>query len=453
MEHPSEHNCPINRLSFDIFHEIFQQARLAKVTMYQIRSCDMSVAISHVCRQWRDYSLNIPTIWNQINFKRLGGSTDWERQLVYLERARNAPLDILIWSGEDRRTLLSVSKLAGILRILKPHLHRWRTLDVYVHFKGLRILDEQLRQASAPALEKLTIDVWVPCDYLPIWRLRLFSGGLPSLNYLKMPLSLPLDSSKRLQMDSIRKLYLSDFKWFFGQFPATEAILLLLSKFPNIEEVTMGLSFRLQPVYSPLSMTIPVQLPHLTSLKFLWGDALPEPLGVTLPIFDFIHAPRLRGINAPDIDNSIIHALGSSNPFPGLQRLRLSYFSSPNYPDLDTFPPSVLNAAFSNLSALTDLSFSNQNVPTILFCILQDHCPHLINLDFHYCGFSAEECRGLVLGRLTSKILSPFHRLEIQMSSLSKEDQLWLRSHVPEFIYGDVMDYLIMQRHIGDIIE
>lgn len=51
------------------------------------------VLVSHVCKRWRDIALATPSLWTLLDFQK---GTPFDKHIAFVERAKNAPLDIII---------------------------------------------------------------------------------------------------------------------------------------------------------------------------------------------------------------------------------------------------------------------------------------------------------------------------------------------------------------------
>ena len=57
------------------------------------REIPFQVLISHVCKRWRSVALNTPVLWSRLSFAK---GIPLDKHQTYIERARNAPLEITI---------------------------------------------------------------------------------------------------------------------------------------------------------------------------------------------------------------------------------------------------------------------------------------------------------------------------------------------------------------------
>ncbi|KAG8911778.1 hypothetical protein FRC02_006420 [Tulasnella sp. 418] len=180
-----------------------------------------------------------------------------------------------------------------------------------------------------------------------------------------------------------------------------------------------------------LPMTTPISLPHLVSCDIS---------GSTI-----IHAPILRSIKAPSVRipssgpilNNIMPIIATSNPFPNLENLTLTWWNSEMA--LDQHGISILQTALSNLPLLNNLVLLRQSQFSSVFGLLKSYCPRLTRLTLNQCRFTPSECFGMVEARATSKIVSPLESLVVTAlrdeGSFSEQDQSSFREILPEFIY------------------
>lgn len=59
------------------------------------------VLISHVCKRWRSVALDTPILWTHLHFEK---GTSLDRHQAYIERAKNAPLEIIIDCANESDT-------------------------------------------------------------------------------------------------------------------------------------------------------------------------------------------------------------------------------------------------------------------------------------------------------------------------------------------------------------
>ncbi|TFK74785.1 hypothetical protein BDN72DRAFT_832871 [Pluteus cervinus] len=171
------------------------------------------VLVSHVCRRWRDISLNTPLFWNKLNFTE---GLPFEKSRVWIERARDMPLDLEIDctvdddededddeeeveekqdDDEDPELEPAINKeaLAAILNLVIPYISQWRSLRFMVsYYEYMHMLLARLsRCPPAPQLEVLKLchyedceeyDAFEPCDF--VTPFQIFGGSAPNLKEL-----------------------------------------------------------------------------------------------------------------------------------------------------------------------------------------------------------------------------------------------------------------------------
>ncbi|KAG8961262.1 hypothetical protein FRC00_012834 [Tulasnella sp. 408] len=112
------------------------------------------ITASHVCRTWRQYALETGAFWAIIEFRQARIHPAMMKYRVWLERARDSPLDIFIGPHPFKNT--SVKHAKAIMRLIMPHVSRWRSFRVdRVPKKIARLIFDRLRDVSAPMLEIL----------------------------------------------------------------------------------------------------------------------------------------------------------------------------------------------------------------------------------------------------------------------------------------------------------
>ncbi|KAG8949703.1 hypothetical protein FRC03_000269, partial [Tulasnella sp. 419] len=435
VEPPLTRNCFIDNLTFDVLYKTFW---LVNVEELAAGNQEMPVIISHVCRKWRQYILDIPTMWSVIQFKSRGREEDWARQITYLKRSRSAPLDITVWGSRraDQDTYLGTSRVMEILRIVKPHIHRWRAIHIHLLPKSFRLFTDPLRKATAPALETLYVDMAPGWTLSSKWRCCMFNGGLPNLRVWKTDISQLPPMSTIPSMDKLRALHIADA---MGRSRKShhfkvDEVLYVLSRCSRLEHLSIMLRSYLDHTPRALPMTTPISLPHLVSCDINGS------LGIYVPILRHIKAPSVR-IQCPGpILNSIIPVIATSNPFPNLESLTLTdQYWWHSEMALDMFEISILQAALSNLPLLNNLVLLRQSQISSVFGLLKSYCPHLTRLTLDQCRFTPSECCGMVEARATSKIVSPLESLVVTAlrdeGSFSEQDQFSLRAILREFIY------------------
>ncbi|KAG8946595.1 hypothetical protein FRC04_011573 [Tulasnella sp. 424] len=123
-----QNSIHINNLPFDIFVLIWN---LARATDDNDRLY-FPVVVSHVCRTWRHYALQVSSFWSTIDFRTRKVNT--EKAQLWLQRSKNSPVSINIGSKPFQEA--SIPKVPE---------------------KVARVIFDRLRDASAPVLEVLEL--------------------------------------------------------------------------------------------------------------------------------------------------------------------------------------------------------------------------------------------------------------------------------------------------------
>ncbi|KZV62201.1 hypothetical protein PENSPDRAFT_758880 [Peniophora sp. CONT] len=101
---PPTTSTPINTLPAELLADIFQLGQEAHAEQHAEENSEVEedeeddympfeILASHVCRRWRDVALGTPSLWTFVDF---GEGPPFERSIAYLQRSREAPLDVII---------------------------------------------------------------------------------------------------------------------------------------------------------------------------------------------------------------------------------------------------------------------------------------------------------------------------------------------------------------------
>ncbi|KIO25207.1 hypothetical protein M407DRAFT_25431 [Tulasnella calospora MUT 4182] len=118
-------------------------------------SQDFPVALSHICRLWRQYALDTPGFWTSLRFK--NSIPEIEKYHTWLERSKDSPFDLEI--GWKPFTGASIKHVKAILRLIFPHVQRLRSLQVSkVPSKIITIIFDRLDNFHLMSLETLHVE-------------------------------------------------------------------------------------------------------------------------------------------------------------------------------------------------------------------------------------------------------------------------------------------------------
>jgi hypothetical protein len=149
--------APINRIPPEI---------LSLIPDYY-REDDMDedlVALTHVCRGWRDAFISRSSLWTKLDL------IDTDKTHTYIQRSQSSPLELYLRYDEV---------IDHAFPLITPHIRQLKslTVDAYVFPNVLRHFF-----CHAPLLKKLDISISAPDD--PVLDATLFNGDFSSLHEL-----------------------------------------------------------------------------------------------------------------------------------------------------------------------------------------------------------------------------------------------------------------------------
>ena len=155
--------APINRILPDI---------LLLIPKYWKRFKDENtIAMSHVCRCWRELLIADSSLWTCLDCRNL------DKTRVYIERSKSSRLEVSLWSYKD-----GLDPKDAFLLVV-PHLGRLGSFSIIGTEHPFRNLIQHISR-SIPLLRELTIDL--DCDCNPTLTIKLFNGDLSSLRTLSL---------------------------------------------------------------------------------------------------------------------------------------------------------------------------------------------------------------------------------------------------------------------------
>ncbi|VDC02417.1 unnamed protein product [Peniophora sp. CBMAI 1063] len=106
---PPTDSTPVHTLPAELLADIFQLGQDAHAELHEEIHADVDeddedefmpfeILASHVCKRWRDVALGTPSLWVYVDF---GEGPPFERSIAYLERSREAPLEVVIDCTSD----------------------------------------------------------------------------------------------------------------------------------------------------------------------------------------------------------------------------------------------------------------------------------------------------------------------------------------------------------------
>ena len=126
------------------------------------------VALTHVCRGWREVFVSRPTLWTNLK------CVDEDKTHVYLERSKSFPISLSLHS-------VYMAPPDSFFEFIPGISGRLKSLNVNLDSEDLQFISPYLSR-PAPLLEVL----WMRSEYNPELESTLFDGGLPSLRELRL---------------------------------------------------------------------------------------------------------------------------------------------------------------------------------------------------------------------------------------------------------------------------
>ena len=454
----------IHALPLDILYTIFHLATKADP--------HFSIALSHCCSSWRSFTLNTPSLWTTISFVKFrehilgkGGvqirvaSPDFAKQRAYLARSQDLLIDVVIgdeWPkferGLDDTRIISTSQrtLSRIMRILLPHIDRWKAFRVRnISHKACRAVFDRLSTLDAPSLESLDAAI-PPVGGGSKWRFRPFRKGMgtPRLKNLQVGYGVGVNQWTGSLFSSLTTLTLSNSH--DQHYPRSKDIISVLSRNPRLESFTLdigGQCFVHGTPFNPLQPTL-LTLPSLHTLCLksytyvTYGDFDIEPwidvkheMACLLLSLDL---PVLTALIPPDIDEPLLGMLASLPNLP-FQRLQEISIGSPERTE-DLYQILV---QLQNLRCLTITSNLKQSES-------HDWNKHMIQPlctmlpDLHHLGINhysnrwvsdsdtispIEVLQRICTARSLVSDLSNIESVDVRQCSESEEDLAWFEEH------------------------
>ncbi|TFY82958.1 hypothetical protein EWM64_g1055 [Hericium alpestre] len=308
VDNPATKRCYIRAVPTEVLCEIF---RTAQHTQRFPRIDDLNgrypflvqISISHVCRHWRDISLQLPDLWTTLLIVR--DRIHFDFLDAFLQRSQSQPLDIIVrWCPrryEDEVMGTPEASFAvpvlSVLSMLITHSPRWRSLDLIADTgDAVNFVLEQLRPLRVPLLRRLGLQyiTAVPHEtrYEP-WQnmdpgvpFDLFGAQLEELSIGAAYVDWDYPISDALGLTGLKSLTLGN--TFTEVNPTIPQLFTILSGCPNLTTLVCGAVDD-----EPIQLSIPIELGALQSLEFTSKDT-------PVQLFTFLQnlsAPMLRSFS------------------------------------------------------------------------------------------------------------------------------------------------------------
>lgn len=215
------------------------------------------LAVTHVCRRWRNAALSCPFLWVEII------STNFNWTVAMLERSKDLPVHVSLDDGGSAQMPCAISTA----RLLFSKIHRMQNLAMTCAQAILACVPVLFEAEAAPLLQELIITNFHPSRSMDLVVRPLFSGKTPSLQFLSLYRCRVLWSSPLLQCDLV---YLSishvppDHRPHLGQ------VLDVLKRLTRLEclQLDEALPVHITSPKEPISSILCVQRLPLTHLRF-----------------------------------------------------------------------------------------------------------------------------------------------------------------------------------------
>ena len=155
---------PFDKLPTELLIEIFHRARANSVlddgnTNYP---CPAALALTHVCRHWRNVALGAPTLWTDIRIVQYDTEEFREATRIYLERSKTCPI-FLTWFSDPDPPYADVQRVINDLII--PQAARWQRITLLA---GSNIAAEALLTAMEFLDFPILQDAEISCVFMEL---------------------------------------------------------------------------------------------------------------------------------------------------------------------------------------------------------------------------------------------------------------------------------------------
>ncbi|KIO28795.1 hypothetical protein M407DRAFT_22051 [Tulasnella calospora MUT 4182] len=399
----------------DVLYYIFV---LAQAGVSEPRN--VSTTVSHVCQLWRAVAVHASILWTTVTFD--SDRSQFDDEALFLERSRDASLEIEITGQPFDTPGTSTVRLRAIIALIRPHSHRWRVLKVSgLPPRVFTMLFDDLRSVDAPALETLVVaqQAWTSrAD----WAFRPFESGTPSLRDLRLK-KVPWDFTAPL-FNNLQKLILDGIPGRARALDA-EALYTVVERSPELEEVHIWpFPTRAVEAGEPLlaSRVPPIRRDRLKKLHIDSPATIEALLSVVL-------APSL--LRFPPLYHmrpALFPVICRLNPLTSLRELTITGPDGPDpaFDGLVGYLPEMLRA----LESLEGLNFYYFDFRDRWLRCLETSCPRLKQLALTGCaGFTAESLQRVMAHRMGAEEMQSLNTLWIvdcQGLTMEQDLQSWL---------------------------
>lgn len=458
---PTSSSHPVERLDADILSHIF---------LFGLHTVDRShfpVIVSHVCSSWRRLVLDTALLWTYIVFEARPSAEHirpdilFDKPAEWLRRSKEALLDIEVrdvWlafnesNGEPRikdaedsedideheemkKNIKSLQEsVRAVVRLIHPHSHRWRTLDLLKARESQQwdILDA-LQRAEAPQL--VALRAGGRHAHWP-WTFRGFQCLGLKLEELRLEgvSTVTVQQSLFNAAPCLRHLEVSRITFDEDDAAAAQEICSVLKHSPLLETLVINGRPRTLFQWTPPADASPIVAQNLTKLQIKSWNLLAA-------LLSRVHLPNLLHFDE-DTRAEILPIIQTYDPFPNLRSLTIDNdtYALPHRVDL-----SILPSCVSHLTHLERLDIGSGDVwsPQDWIKQLATTCPNLTTLHFEWgLRLTEESIQEMVEGRrANSGMVKPLKDVRIVQvndcdDDTSKPSDAWLEwmaAHVETF--------------------
>ena len=230
-------NAPINLLPPEILSYVLELVAFPMLR-FPRHFRPIILGLAKVSSAWRNIIFNSPKFWNHIDFD---PRADMSFVKEHVERSCQYPLDIAI------RYMDADSQLSTLMDVIVPHVHRWRTLEIFENFEGsLELILGKINHLKFPSL----------------FRVIISSFAIEDMQYPTFLRPENSPSLKSLQLDNLT---------------LTDELL------PGKGVTDLSLKFSSHP-FGPLVLSSLLSPQQLTTLKLVYSTSLSlQPESISLP--------------------------------------------------------------------------------------------------------------------------------------------------------------------------
>jgi hypothetical protein len=184
----------VSRLPVEIIIQIFSYCPASDLYPHvRHRPPPPWLAVTHVCRRWRNAALSCPFLWVEII------STNFNWTVAMLDRSKDLPIHVSVDDGGNAQMPCEIRTA----RLLFSKIHRMQSLAMTCAHAIFTCVSSLFEAEAAPLLQELIITNFHPSHPLDLVVRPLFSGKTPSLQFLSLYRCRVLWSSPLLRCDLV----------------------------------------------------------------------------------------------------------------------------------------------------------------------------------------------------------------------------------------------------------